>query len=80
MALIGRRAECEVLDGVLADTAAGRSRVVVLRGEAARGRSALLGYVFERAVGWRVANALAIESEMELAYSGLHQLCGPMRR
>ena len=34
MALLGRRAECEVLDGLLADAVAGRSRVVVLRGEA----------------------------------------------
>jgi DNA-binding CsgD family transcriptional regulator len=78
MVLLGRRVECEVLDGVLADALAGRSRVVVLRGEAGVGKSALLDYVSERVAGWRVANAVAIESELELAYSGLHQLCAPL--
>jgi DNA-binding CsgD family transcriptional regulator len=78
MMLLGRRAECAELDGVLADARAGRSRVVVLRGEAGVGKSALLDYVSERVDGWRVAHAVGVESEMELAYSGLHQLCAPM--
>ena len=78
MTLLGRRAECEALDGVLAGALAGRSRVVVLRGEAGAGKSALLNYVSERVGGWHVATAVGVESEMELAYSGLHQLCGPM--
>src|ERR1044071_6925735 len=78
MTLLGRRAECEALDRVLADARAGRSRVVVLRGEAGAGKSALLGYVSERVGGWHVARAVGIESEMELAYSGLHQLCAPL--
>jgi predicted ATPase len=43
MTLLGRRGECEALDGVLADALAGRSRVLVLRGEAGAGKSALLG-------------------------------------
>ena len=51
---------------------------MVLRGEAGAGKSALLGYVSDRVEGWHVASAVGIESEMELAYSGLHQLCGPM--
>jgi DNA-binding CsgD family transcriptional regulator len=76
--LLGRRAECEVLDGVLADALAGRSRALVLRGEAGAGKSALLAYASERAAGSRIASAVAVESEMELAYSGLHQLCVPM--
>jgi tetratricopeptide (TPR) repeat protein len=42
------------------------------------GKSALLGYLFERVTGWRVARAAGVESEMELAYAGLHQLCAPM--
>jgi DNA-binding CsgD family transcriptional regulator len=78
MKLLGRRAECEVLDGVVADALDGRSRVVVLRGDAGSGKSALLAYVSEQVPGWRVATAVAIESELELAYSGLHQLCAPM--
>ena len=78
MRLLGRRAECEALDKVLADALAGRSRVAVLRGEAGAGKSALLDYVSERVAGWHVATAVGVESEMELAYSGLHQLCSPM--
>ena len=78
MKLLGRRAECEFLDGALADALDGRSRVVVLRGDAGAGKSALLNFVAERATGWRVATAVGIESEMELAYGGLHQLCAPM--
>src|SRR5262249_39817486 len=78
MTLLGRRAECEELDGVLADALAGRSRVVVLRGEAGAGKSALLHYVSERSDGWQLVRAVGIESELELAYSGLHQLCAPL--
>ena len=62
----------------MADVLAGRSRVTVLRGEAGVGKSALLGYLTGRADGWHVARAAGVESEMELAYAGLHQLCTPM--
>jgi DNA-binding CsgD family transcriptional regulator len=62
----------------LADALAGRSRAIVIRGDAGAGKSALLAYVSERARDWRVARAVAVESEMDLAYSGLHQLCLPM--
>jgi DNA-binding NarL/FixJ family response regulator len=57
---------------------AGGSRVIVLRGEPGAGKSALLDYLSDRAAGWRFARAAGSESEIELAYSGLHQLCGPM--
>ena len=76
--LLGRRGECEALDLLLADAAAGRSRVSVLRGEAGVGKSALLGYLSGRVAGWHVARAAGVESEMELAYAGLHQLCAPL--
>ena len=62
----------------MADALAARSRVTVLRGEAGVGKSALLGYLSDRVVGWHVARAVGVESEMELAYGGLHQLCAPM--
>jgi DNA-binding CsgD family transcriptional regulator/tetratricopeptide (TPR) repeat protein len=62
----------------LADVRAGQSRAVVFRGEAGAGKTALLGYLTEHAQGFRIASAVGVESEMELAYSGLHQLCGPM--
>jgi DNA-binding CsgD family transcriptional regulator len=63
---------------VLSDARDGRSRVVVLRGEAGAGKSALLRFAAERAAEWRVATGTGIESEMELAYSGLHQFCAPL--
>ncbi|HEX4679933.1 MAG TPA: AAA family ATPase [Gaiellaceae bacterium] len=78
MKLLGRRAECEALDQLLADALAGRSRVTVLRGEAGVGKSALLRYLLDRDDGWQVVSARGVQSEMELAYSGLHQLCVPM--
>jgi DNA-binding CsgD family transcriptional regulator len=78
MRLLGRQAECQVLDRLVTDAVAGRSGVVVLRGEGGIGKSALLDYVADRAVGTRLARAVGVESEMELAYNGLHQLCAPM--
>src|SRR6516164_2806099 len=83
--LLGRRDECAALDRLVADVLAGASHVLVLRGEAGVGKSALLGYLSNRvageagrAGGWRVVSALGVESEMELAYSGLQQLCAPL--
>jgi DNA-binding CsgD family transcriptional regulator len=78
MRLLGRRAECEALDQLLANVLAGRSQVIVMRAEAGAGKSALLTYVADRDAGWYVVTATGVESEMELAYSGLHQLCAPM--
>ncbi len=52
--------------------------MLVLRGEAGIGKSALLDYVSARATGCRVARTAGVEAEMELAFAGLHQLCAPM--
>src|SRR4051812_34645640 len=76
--LLGRQRECAALDGVLKDGRSGQSRVLVLRGEAGSGKSALLEYVSDAAADWRLATVIGVESEMELAYSGLHQLLGAM--
>jgi hypothetical protein len=76
--LVGRRSECEALDRLLAEVVSGTSRVTVLRGDAGVGKSELLRYLSRRVAGWRVATAVGVESEMELAYSSLHQLCLPM--
>jgi DNA-binding CsgD family transcriptional regulator len=78
MRLFGRQAECEALDQLVIDVLAGRSRVLVLRGEAGVGKSALLGYLTERFADSQLAKAVGVESEMELAYSGLQQLCAPL--
>ena len=76
--LRGRRPECKALDRLLATARKDRSGVVVVRGEAGVGKTALLEYLAERADGFRIARAVGIESEMELAYAGLHQLCAPL--
>ena len=76
--LYGRATEYERLDRLLGDAQAGESRVLVIRGEAGVGKSVLLDRLRERAVGWRLAQATGVESEMELAFAGLHQLCAPM--
>ena len=57
---------------------AGESSVLVLRGEAGVGKTALLEYVAEQASGCRVVRVAGVESEMELAFAGLHQLCAPL--
>ncbi len=76
--LAGRRSECAVLDGLLDRVRGGRSAVVVLRGEPGIGKTALLRYATDRAAGFTVARCVGVESEMELAYTGLHDLCVPM--
>src|SRR4051794_34741555 len=77
-ALQGRGSECVVLNHVLEDVRAGGSRALVVCGEPGVGKTALLQYLVGRASGCRVARATAIQSEMELAFAGLHQLCAPM--
>ncbi len=76
--LLGRHSECEALDRLVSDVVGGASRVLVLRGDAGVGKSALLGYLSGEVTAWRIAAVTGVESEMELAYSGLHQLCSPL--
>jgi DNA-binding CsgD family transcriptional regulator len=76
-ALPGRRDECLAIDSLLGAARTGRSQAVLLRGEAGIGKTSLLDYVEASAVGFRVARAAGVESEMELAYAGLQQLCAP---
>src|SRR6204780_2581469 len=74
----GRRGECEVLGGLLDGVRAGRSAVLVLRGEAGVGKTALLDHAVASAADLRVMRAAGGEPEMGLAVAGLHQLCGPV--
>jgi DNA-binding CsgD family transcriptional regulator len=76
--LLGRAGECAMLDGLIGDVRLGDSRSLVLRGEAGIGKTALLEYLVESAPDLKVVRAVGVESEMELAFAGLHQLCGPM--
>jgi DNA-binding CsgD family transcriptional regulator len=76
--LLDRRGERAAVDRVLGQARAGSSAVLVVRGEPGIGKTALLDYAAGRALGFRVVRAWGVESEMELAFAGLHQLCGPM--
>jgi DNA-binding CsgD family transcriptional regulator len=76
--LYGRRRECAVLDELLEQVRRGRSTVLVMRGEAGVGKTALLEYVAGRAQGCRLARVTGVRSEMGLTFAGLHQLCATM--
>ncbi len=76
--LRGRSDERDELDRQLQRVRAGHSWVQVLRGEAGVGKTALLEYVADRASDSHIARLAGVESEMELAFAGLHQLCAPM--
>ena len=78
--LLGRADECAMVDGVLGHARAGASRVLLVAGEPGVGKSALLEYAVESASasGFQVVRASGAESEMELAFAGLQQLCAPL--
>src|SRR5215469_2283645 len=73
-ALVDRQREREALDSLMEDLRSGRGWALVVRGEAGVGKSALLEYAAGAAAGMRVARAAGVESEMELAFAGLHLL------
>src|SRR4030088_1281369 len=74
----GRTGERKNVDGLSRDARRGRSGVLVIRAEAGAGKTALLRYAGGQAAGFRVGQIAGVESEMELPFAGLHQLCGPM--
>jgi hypothetical protein len=78
MELVGRRAECEVLDRLIEAVRVGESRALVVSGEAGVGKTALLEYLVGQASGCRLARIAGVQSEMELPFAALHQLCAPM--
>ena len=76
--LLGRATEREALDRLLENVRGGQSAVLVIRGEAGVGKTALLHHCARQASGFRVARLAGVESEMELPFAALHQLCAPM--
>jgi predicted ATPase len=76
--LLDRRNERAVFDGLIDGARAGRSGVLVVRGEAGVGKTALLEYAIESTSDLEVMRAVGVESEMELAFAALHQLCTPI--
>src|SRR4051812_38843205 len=76
--LQGRSAEHGLLDRLLRNVRGGQSAVLVIRGEAGVGKTALLRHAVEQASGFPATQIAGVESEMELPYAGLHQLCTPV--
>ena len=67
-----------MLDELVRAIRRGESRSLLLRGEAGIGKTALVEYLIESASDLRVLRALGVESEMELAYASVQQLCAPL--
>jgi DNA-binding CsgD family transcriptional regulator len=78
--LMDRRSERDALDRLVDAVRAGESRALVVRGDPGVGKTVLVDYLADRASGsgCRVVRAVGVQSEMELAFAGLHQLCAPM--
>ncbi len=76
--LRGRASECEALRELISNVQSGSSRVLVLRGEAGVGKTALLDYVSDLASGFRCVQVAGVQSDMELAFAGLQQVCAPL--
>jgi DNA-binding CsgD family transcriptional regulator len=78
--IVDRLSERGALDRLIDVVQAGESRALVVRGDPGVGKSVLLDYLAGRASssGCRVARVVGVQSEMELAFAGLHQLCAPL--
>src|SRR3954465_6615294 len=76
--LLGRAGERQQLDRLLDNVRTGQSAVLVIRGDPGGGKTALLHHCARPGAGFRVARVAGVESEMELPFAGLHQLCAPM--
>ena len=75
--LRGRGHECGVINRLVQDAISGQSSALVLRGEPGVGKTALADYAVDSAHGFAVARTVGVESETELAFGALHQLCRP---
>jgi predicted ATPase len=73
-----RRSEREALGRLLEAVRGGQSRVLVVSGEPGVGKTALVESAVGSASGFRALRAVGVESEMELAFAALQQLCAPM--
>ena len=75
--LVGRQRERDVLERLLDAVREGRGGVLAMYGDPGVGKTALLEYAVEAGTDFRVARAVGVEGEMELAYAALQQLCSP---
>ncbi|MDF2824357.1 MAG: transcriptional regulator, luxR family, partial [Mycobacterium sp.] len=76
--LRGRASESAALQRVIAGARSGVSQVLVVRGQAGTGKTALLEHATDMATGFRCLQIVGVQSDMELAFAGLQQLCAPL--
>jgi DNA-binding CsgD family transcriptional regulator len=76
--LLDRRSERQLIDRLLEAARSGQSAVLVIRGEPGIGKTALLDYAVSAAAGLRILRVTGVESEMELPFAAVHQLCAPL--
>src|SRR3954471_21004959 len=76
--LLGRASEREVLDRLLANVRGGQSGILVIRGEAGIGKTALLRYAADHAPGFGAVQVAGAQAEIELPFAGIQQLCTPV--
>jgi hypothetical protein len=76
--LLGRDQECRAIDRLLESARSGASAVTVVRGAPGIGKSTLLDYALKSSTGFRAVRAAGVESEVELAFGSLRQLCAPL--
>ena len=75
LTLYGRAPECEALGQLIANVQAGRSRVLVVRGQDGIGKTALLDHLETRGSECQIVRLDGIESEATCAFAALHRLC-----
>src|SRR5690242_1273839 len=76
--LCGREDEHSRIVALLDGAREGRSGVLVLRGDAGIGKSALLDDARAEASDMAVLASVGVESETHVPYAGLHQLLRPL--
>jgi DNA-binding CsgD family transcriptional regulator len=76
--LVNRARECRLIERLLDDARSGQSRVLVVHGEPGIGKTALMEHAIASATGYHVARATGVESEVEVAFAGLLQVCTPV--
>jgi hypothetical protein len=78
LVLLGRERECERIDRALDRARSGQATAISIRGEAGVGKSSLLDYASERADDMKVIRVRPVESETELVFAGLADVCRPL--
>src|SRR5919197_4938401 len=73
--LVGRDVECDRIAALLDSARRQQSGALVLSGEPGIGKSALCAWAVAQAHGMRLLTARGVESEVDLPFAGLSELC-----